>query len=121
MFSALNGYVCPFGFFSFFFFFFCCFFDFSFVLFFFFFQAEDGIRVHCVTGVQTCALPIWCFSPLHSVRLSSPGQHLSVFPLDFPWRAASRSCATPNNRPASLIRQTRAFSEIGRASCRERV
>src|SRR5260221_10000578 len=32
--------------------------------FFFFFQAEDGIRDHCVTGVQTCALPIsspaWC-------------------------------------------------------------
>src|SRR5260221_10310829 len=28
---------------------------------FFFFQAEDGIRDHCVTGVQTCALPI---SPL---------------------------------------------------------
>src|SRR5260221_10955008 len=26
--------------------------------FFFFFQAEDGIRDHCVTGVQTCALPI---------------------------------------------------------------
>ena len=25
----------------------------------FFFQAEDGIRGHCVTGVQTCALPIW--------------------------------------------------------------
>src|SRR5882672_8286007 len=25
----------------------------------FFFQAEDGIRVHCVTGVQTCALPIY--------------------------------------------------------------
>src|SRR5438034_4464822 len=29
-----------------------------FMLFFFFFQAEDGIRDHCVTGVQTCALPI---------------------------------------------------------------
>src|SRR5215204_2449754 len=27
--------------------------------FFFFFQAEDGIRDHCVTGVQTCALPIF--------------------------------------------------------------
>src|SRR5438034_8258628 len=27
-------------------------------VFFFFFQAEDGIRDHCVTGVQTCALPI---------------------------------------------------------------
>src|SRR5215204_7330747 len=30
----------------------------SFLFFFFFFQAEDGIRDHCVTGVQTCALPI---------------------------------------------------------------
>src|SRR5258708_22785818 len=25
----------------------------------FFFQAEDGIRDDLVTGVQTCALPIW--------------------------------------------------------------
>ena len=31
---------------------------FSFV-FFFFFQAEDGIRDRLVTGVQTCALPIY--------------------------------------------------------------
>src|SRR5256885_2220502 len=29
------------------------------LLFFFFFQAEDGIRDYKVTGVQTCALPIW--------------------------------------------------------------
>src|ERR1039457_180074 len=28
-------------------------------IFFFFFQAEDGIRDYKVTGVQTCALPIW--------------------------------------------------------------
>src|SRR5438046_10598020 len=28
--------------------------------FFFFFQAEDGIRDWSVTGVQTCALPIFC-------------------------------------------------------------
>ena len=28
-------------------------------LIFFFFQAEDGIRDDLVTGVQTCALPIW--------------------------------------------------------------
>src|ERR1041385_1947210 len=27
----------------------------------FFFQAEDGIRDVAVTGVQTCALPIWHF------------------------------------------------------------
>src|SRR2546427_12507683 len=29
------------------------------MVFFFFFQAEDGIRDLTVTGVQTCALPIW--------------------------------------------------------------
>src|SRR5204863_4910121 len=29
------------------------------LIFFFFFQAEDGIRDLYVTGVQTCALPIW--------------------------------------------------------------
>src|SRR6266581_1849546 len=29
------------------------------IFFFFFFQAEDGIRDGRVTGVQTCALPIW--------------------------------------------------------------
>src|SRR5688572_32021873 len=29
------------------------------IFFFFFFQAEDGIRDLTVTGVQTCALPIW--------------------------------------------------------------
>src|SRR2546430_4526548 len=31
----------------------------SVLLFFFFFQAEDGIRDLTVTGVQTCALPIF--------------------------------------------------------------
>src|SRR5438128_9447432 len=30
-----------------------------FIFFFFFFQAEDGIRDATVTGVQTCALPIY--------------------------------------------------------------
>src|SRR2546426_9262532 len=29
------------------------------IVFFFFFQAEDGIRDYKVTGVQTCALPIF--------------------------------------------------------------
>src|SRR2546430_6357359 len=36
--------------------------------FFFFFQAEDGIRYLTVTGVQTCALPIW-FAVLGVVAL----------------------------------------------------
>src|SRR5205807_5452620 len=43
------------------------------LLFFFFFQAEDGIRVYKVTGVQTCALPILGWLPehryMHAVRL----------------------------------------------------
>src|SRR2546430_11445136 len=38
-----------------------------FLFFFFFFQAEDGIRDLTVTGVQTCALPIW--------RLAHAGAH----------------------------------------------
>src|SRR5215470_18180957 len=36
---------------------------------FFFFQAEDGIREATVTGVQTCALPIYD----HSQRIELPG------------------------------------------------
>src|SRR5690606_3921477 len=32
------------------------------IYFIFFFQAEDGIRDFHVTGVQTCALPIWSLS-----------------------------------------------------------
>ena len=46
--------------FLFFFFLFVLFFLFFFFsFFFFFFKAEDGIRDVAVTGVQTCALPIW--------------------------------------------------------------
>ena len=49
------NYLFSFFFFSFFFFLFFV----LFVSFFFFFQAEDGIRDIGVTGVQTCALPIY--------------------------------------------------------------
>src|SRR5437588_9269501 len=47
--------------------------------FFFFFQAEDGIRDHCVTGVQTCALPISAGRPVRRseeegrARAGTPG------------------------------------------------
>src|SRR5256886_13598687 len=34
---------------------------------FFFFQAEDGIRDLTVTGVQTCALPIWFLRVRHHI------------------------------------------------------
>src|SRR5205085_2999597 len=44
------------------------------VFFFFFFQAEDGIRDLTVTGVQTCALPIWLKSPIFIAQ--RPAGHL---------------------------------------------
>src|SRR3712207_8806698 len=39
---------------------------------FFFFQAEDGIRDIGVTGVQTCALPIFDALALPDARLALP-------------------------------------------------
>src|SRR5437588_7401378 len=58
-------------------FFFCVFLGFFY--FFFFFQAEDGIRDHCVTGVQTCALPISSASRWRTPRrpLSAAGSRSS--------------------------------------------
>src|SRR6266498_6091933 len=49
-------------------------------VFFFFFQAEDGIRDADVTGVQTCALPIW-----PGTRIPRPHRITIRFgePLDF--------------------------------------
>src|SRR4030066_559274 len=42
----------------------------------FFFQAEDGIRDSSVTGVQTCALPIWSgtSSPRPAPGTEPPGR-----------------------------------------------
>src|SRR5687767_15356716 len=54
LFFSLFFFFMLFIFFFLFFFFWLCFF-----FFFFFFQAEDGIRDKLVTGVQTCALPIY--------------------------------------------------------------
>src|SRR2546430_6522949 len=46
---------------------------------FFFFQAEDGIRDLTVTGVQTCALPIWMGSMMApSVVLRDGGLELAI-------------------------------------------
>src|SRR2546429_934204 len=44
---------------------------FALILDFFFFQAEDGIRDVAVTGVQTCALPIWMMLVVVSLTLGS--------------------------------------------------
>src|SRR3712207_8062228 len=40
-----------------------------------FFQAEDGIRDIGVTGVQTCALPIYGLEPLLAVAPEAVSQH----------------------------------------------
>src|SRR5438132_1743665 len=85
-------------------------------MFFFFFQAEDGIRDHCVTGVQTCALPIWRFPQDVGGGRSADTAALSA--------AADILGETPSGRlhhelvEAGLAAQV---FEIGRASCRERV
>src|SRR5687767_15762972 len=53
---------------------------FVFFIFFFFFQAEDGIRDKLVTGVQTCALPIFGSA---AIALRPPNPHGAVLMADF--------------------------------------
>src|SRR5260370_31000325 len=51
--------------------------------FFFFFQAEDGIRDSSVTGVQTCALPIWSPSVATSrFRSASTNSGIGLLPAE---------------------------------------
>src|SRR3712207_9514246 len=46
-----------------------------FISFFFFFQAEDGIRDIGVTGVQTCALPIYTLRRRREIVEFNPETH----------------------------------------------
>src|SRR5699024_11283164 len=82
----------------------------------FFFQAEDGIRDRNVTGVQTCALPIWesWTANQHIIRVvpanSEIAGYLNVFlASDYGHQLITRFTY------GSVV------DEIGRASCRERV
>src|SRR2546430_10200532 len=61
------------------------------VLWFFFFQAEDGIRDLTVTGVQTCALPIYAVPGTAAV---------------YRRRNAALSGSTPGSRDQRLPRRT---------------
>src|SRR2546429_6054659 len=67
-----------------------------FILVFFFFQAEDGIRDVAVTGVQTCALPIF--------RLSTSRGRTTP-----PLRTATRcsAAARPGGSSSPACRRTR--------------
>src|SRR2546430_6107875 len=65
---------------------------------FFFFQAEDGIRDLTVTGVQTCALPIYCRKTLDAqVSTSSVSGRSST------WLATSRWAAPRSEEHTSEL------------------
>src|SRR2546430_6947306 len=86
----------------------------------FFFQAEDGIRDLTVTGVQTCALPI--FNSVPSANEVNVTGAVSI----------TNSVLTNSRYHGVDIQQfggtistlnisNNTFTKIGRASCRERV
>src|SRR5688572_19413921 len=69
-----------------------------FFLFFFFFQAEDGIRDLTVTGVQTCALPI--YPDLHTEHLGAWPADVYYGEMDGTWTDATAhkdDCEFPEN------------------------
>src|SRR5256886_8632638 len=88
----------------------------------FFFQAEDGIRDLTVTGVQTCALPIFADQADQSTS-QPPVQAAQQTPAQLQQLVAPIALY-----PDALVAQVLAAStypdqiveEIGRASCRER-
>src|SRR5947207_6164714 len=95
----------------------------------FFFQAEDGIRDHCVNGVQTCALPIWFFN-VSAMRTRSASERASILRIAAPrwiFTVTSLKASSPAICLFILPAVTRAITsrslgdKIGRASCRERV
>ena len=75
-------------------------------MFVFFFQAEDGIRDYDVTGVQTCALPIYRPLSLPSTAVASQGvklQHLarcrdSLHRLHAGWTSRTSRLSNKSNR-----------------------
>src|SRR5207249_6871125 len=94
-------------------------------------QAEDGIRDRNVTGVQTCALPI--FDPILGIdaavnRATLDGKNPDGW---FPEQRitvaeAVRAYTLENAYAAFMEAKTGSitpgkYAEIGRASCRERV
>src|SRR5256885_5133065 len=89
----------------------------------FFFQAEDGIRDYKVTGVQTCALPI--SSTVGSIIMPAcsgekPRQTCRTSGIRKGMQELPRRENRLPSRPTRRLR-TANSSEIGRASCRERV
>src|SRR2546429_4541179 len=88
----------------------------------FFFQAEDGIRDVAVTGVQTCALPIFL------TNYQAPKYKLVAYDVAHPEKGFHDVIAESNNVLQQVSSAEHKFiakymvdAKIGRASCRERV
>src|SRR5256885_4719563 len=86
---------------------------------FFFFQAEDGIRDYKVTGVQTCALPIW--ANIEEVPIVATVEDLHVSGDLDPFKRDGLKEWLSDAPPQPWKTLVVAKLEIGRASCRERV
>src|SRR5690606_40033178 len=83
----------------------------------FFFQAEDGIRDFHVTGVQTCALPIFSvFGTTGEGPSIGLGERRAVFDV-----LARCGIAGDRITPGVTVSAVDDALEIGRASCRKRV
>src|SRR5690625_8035123 len=83
----------------------------------FFFQAEDGIRDGHVTGVQTCALPIYC----HARPFDTPLEEGNI--IEVICEAEVEYYQASLERPIIIGVGSPEVerAKIGRASCRERV
>src|SRR5947209_11218930 len=90
-----------------------------FFFFFFFFQAEDGIRDIGVTGVQTCALPIYI---LDLSKIEAGKLELSLAPVSVESVCQSSLRFVKQSALKKSLSVCSQFDpQIGRASCRERV
>src|SRR5256885_6436678 len=86
----------------------------------FFFQAEDGIRDYKVTGVQTCALPIWAERTGAQFAAQGPGADPGAVVFDALQAARARGVDVMLADTAGRLHSQSHLMEIGRASCRER-
>src|SRR5205085_3816673 len=94
-----------------------------------FFQAEDGIRDLTVTGVQTCALPIYRLrrAPINRGQPPAGPSGMNTRNRAPPGEPFILRLAIYSDLHFELVRHPHAWKprpstdEIGRASCRERV
>src|SRR2546429_3508041 len=94
---------------------------FYYCVFFFFFQAEDGIRDVAVTGVQTCALPIFAYETSSHNTLFLLSHTLSQHAPHEPYTYLAIGTYYLSTNRISEARRFFSKAKIGRASCRERV